>query len=154
MAAFETLLELGQQPRKNFKDLIEKYCNLPHDRKLLHYYLDHGRKRRDVNRTMKGKWAESFYQLRNCVVHGERIKGKYFRFREKMVHFDLATIFFIILIKKLMNENLRRKIFDEDIIWNKSEQTFEHVDRFIHYQIMQGLKKEIKETKRAVHRRN
>lgn len=154
MAAFETLLELGQQPRKNFKDLIEKYCNLPYDRKFIHYYLDHGRKRKDVNRTMKGKWAESFYQLRNCVVHGERIKGKYFKFREKMFHFDIATMFFVVLIKKLINENLRKKIFDEDILWNRSEEVFEHVDRSIGNMIIQGLKKEIRSAKRAAHRRN
>ena len=154
MAAFETLLDLGQQPRKNFKNIIERYCALPHDRRFIHYYVDHGRKRRDVNRTMKGKWAESFYRLRNYVVHGDRVRGRHFKFRERMFHFDLATMFFIVLIKKLINESLIRKVFDEDIIWNKSEQTFEHVDRFIHYQIMQGLKKEIKEARRAAHRRS
>lgn len=154
MAAFETLLELDYPPRKNFKDLIENYCDLPHERKFVHYYLDHGHKIRDVNRTMKGKWAESFYQLRNCVVHGERIKEKYFKFREKMFHFDIATMFFVVLIKKLINENIRRKIFDEDILWNRSEKAFKYEDRSIRNMIIQGLKKEIKEAKRAVHRRN
>lgn len=151
MAALETLLELGQQPRKEFKDKVEQYCAISSDRRFIHYFAP---QKRDLNRTMKGKWAESFYQLRNRIIHGDKVKGKSFKFREKMFHFDLATMFFIILIKKLINENLRRKIFDEDIIWNKSEQTFEHVDRFIHYQIMQGLKKEITEAKRAAHQRN
>jgi hypothetical protein len=154
MAAFETLLGLGQPPRKNFKDLIENYCNLPNDRKFVHSYLDHGRKRSDVNRTMKGKWAESFYQLRNRIIHGDKLKGKPFKFREKMFHFDIATMFFIVLMKKLINENLRRKIFDEDILWNRSEKVFEYVDRSISNMVMQGLKKEIKEAKRAAHRRN
>jgi hypothetical protein len=152
MAALETLLDLGQQPRKNFKNIIERYCVLPHDRRFINYYVDRGRKIKDVNRTMKGKWAESFYQLRNCVVHGGRIKGKYFKFREKMFHFDIATMFFVVLIKKLINENLKRKIFDEDILWNRSEKVFEYVDRSISNMVRQGLKKEIKEAKRAAHR--
>ena len=154
MAAFETLLELGQQPRKNFKDLIENYCNLPHDRKFVHSYLDRGGKRRDVSRTMKGKWAESFYQLRNRIIHGDKVKGKSFKFREKMFHFDIAIMFFVVLIKQIINKSLRRKIFDEDILWNRSEKVFEYVDRSISNMVMQGLKKEIKEAKRAAHRRN
>lgn len=148
MAALETLLELGQQPRREFKDKVEQYCAISSDRKFIHYYLDHGRKRKDVNRMMKGKWAESFYQLRNYVIHGARIKRKYFKFREKMFHFDIATMFFVVLIKKLINESIGKNIFDEDILWNRDKKIFEYTDRSINNMIIRGLKKEIIAAKR------
>ena len=150
MAALETLLELGQQPRKEFKDKVEQYCAISSDRRFIHYFAP---QKRDSNRTMKGKWAESFYQLRNHIIHGDEVKGKTFKFREKMFHLEIATMFFVVLTKKLINENLRRKIFDEDILWNRNEKVFEYVDRSISNMIIRGLKKEIRAAKRAKRRR-
>jgi hypothetical protein len=145
ITSFEILLDLGSYPRKEFKDKVEKYTVVPSDRRYVHFYDNH---RQDANRTMKGKWADIFYKLRNNIVHGDTIRRTQYKFRAKEYHFHIATMFFVVIIKKLIDENRSRKLFNEDIIWNSKEQVFEHEDRSILLMIKRGIRKEINKAKK------
>lgn len=146
VAAFETLLQLGEKPRKEFKNKIEEHLIVPRERRYIHYYA---LKKQDANRTMKGKWADSFYQLRNNIVHSGIIRKTHYKFRKKEFHFNIATLFYIVLIKKLINISYINKPFNEDISWNSKEQIFEHVDRWHHIKLMLAIKKEIQKAKNS-----
>jgi hypothetical protein len=148
MSSFETLLSLREPTRKNFKDKVELYCVTPSDKRYVHYYKNRGRKYNDIPRTIKGKWADSYYQLRNAITHGDIVKPNQFIFKGSMHHFDLAIMFFIVIIKKLINDGLKKKIFEVDIHWDKKKKDFEYVDRTGYSLYIKQLKKEIRDAKR------
>jgi hypothetical protein len=118
-AAFETLLDLGYNARKEFKDTIEKYSNLPKERRYACYYLaGNGIKRRDpVNRSVKGIWAEHFYTIRNSIAHGYKINQRQLVYQNSARHFDISTLFFVLLVKKIVSEKWVREIFYDQITW-------------------------------------
>lgn len=129
ICSFETLLSLGfKQQRRMFKDKVEFYCNVSGDIRYRHSYKINGRKMQDIKRTIKGKWAESFYQSRNSIVHGKILKSNDIKFRNNQFHFNLAIMFFIVIIKKLINDGLNSTIFHVDINWDKKAKTFDIED--------------------------
>jgi hypothetical protein len=120
IAAFETLLELPEvNPRKYFKQKIEDCCSLAGEKRYTNWYERKGGKKEE-QRTIKGIWADKYYALRNHIVHGDEIHRRKFMFCGAR-HFDIATMFFVLLIKKLINEKLSRKIFYDEIVWNPAE---------------------------------
>ncbi len=151
MTAFETLLELGKYPREEFKNKIEKYTVTPEDKRYIHFY-DPGKQ--DCKRTMKGKWADNFYRLRNKIVHGDLIKEGQVKFRKKELHFYIATMFFIVLIKKIVDENRIRKYFDVAIIWNSKEQVFKLFNLLATRKDMRDLIIEIRKAKLEARKRH
>jgi hypothetical protein len=153
MASFEILFDLGQDSRKEFKERIEQYCAPANARRYIHFYTSRGKKKKDNNRTMQGKWADGYYQLRNNIVHGNVISKSQYLFRRNGFHFHLANMFFIIAIKKLINEGLGRIIFDESILWDTEEQSFSYENNRIHRLIMKGLLNEIKSAKQLATKR-
>ncbi len=123
-ASFEMLLHLPERNgRKHFKDLIEKHTDLVGERKYYHYYKDRKGTHRDKNRSMKVLWADSFFQLRNHIVHGNFVPSEEYLFHEGNRHTDIAILFFVLLVKKLINEKVRRKEkpFLDYIEWKKRE---------------------------------
>jgi hypothetical protein len=122
IAAFEVLLELSESnPRKDFKDKIENYCSLPSDRLYTNTYETRGGRQKE-QRTMKGIWADKYYTLRNHIIHGEKIRGSDFIFRNTALHRDIAAMFFVLLVKMLINEKSGRRIniFYDEIVWHPS----------------------------------
>lgn len=121
-AAFETLLDLPEgQGRRRFKDTIEKYCDLPGEAKYRHYYRDRGGAHRDKDRSIKVLWADSFFQLRNQIIHGDIVPQEMYQFKLGDRHLDIAVLFFCLLVKELLNEGKPTKPFDDQIEWKQRE---------------------------------
>jgi len=122
IAAFETLLQLPQRDqRKDFKDKIEKYCNLLGEKLYKHYYETLSGKRPEF-RSKKAIWADIYYTLRNHIIHGSKVKPNDFAFKNVQRHIDIATLFFVLLVKKLINEKRPKKqIFFDEIKWGKTK---------------------------------
>jgi hypothetical protein len=144
MAAFEVLLDIAKRDqRKDFKNKIEKYCSLQNERRYVHYYVSHGRKMLDSSRNYKGKWADAFYSLRNRIIHGDNVAQREFVYRKSARHIDIATMFFILVIKKIINEILNDKIFYDEIRWwpkdmgTTTKRGFEYSDNRIYKALVQ-----------------
>jgi hypothetical protein len=133
IASFETLLMLPQSgQRKDFKDKVEKYCDLPKEKLYKHYYETHGGKHPE-RRSRKVIWADTYYTLRNHIIHGNTVKNDDFIFMKVQRHIDIAILFFVLLIKKLINEkSLRKKIFFDEIVWTKTNDDFDKYEGFIY----------------------
>lgn len=119
-SAFETLLDLPEnQGRKYFKDLVEKYCDTPNEPKYRHFYYVHNKAKRDKNRSIKVLWADSFFQLRNQIIHGDFVKEETYSFKGSDRHIDIAILFFVQLIKQKINEGYfsHHKPFLDFIEW-------------------------------------
>ena len=130
-AAFETFLDLSNNAKIKFKDTIEKYSNLPRERKYVCYYLTGNRSIREKNRSMKGIWAEHFYRLRNSIAHGYKINPHQLIYRNSARHFDISTIFFVLLIKKIISEKWSREIFYDQITWESVTEDAITRDKFV-----------------------
>jgi hypothetical protein len=118
VAAFETLLDLPEtQGRKHFKDLVEKYCDIPGETKYRHYYYVRGKAKRDKNRSIKVLWTDSFFQLRNQIIHGDFVKENMYQFQNGDRHFDISILFYTLLVKELINEKFNPKPFLDRIEW-------------------------------------
>lgn len=126
--AFEILLDLPEvSQRKHFKDNVERLCDNTGDRKFRYKYEKSGGKTEEETRSAKVLWADRFYTLRNHVIHGEVVTQKEYLFRNAQRHFHIAPIFFIFMIKRLIDECRKRggkkPIFYERIDWrNLSEE--------------------------------
>ena len=115
-AAFETLLDLEENgARKDFKNKIEKYVDVQGEIKYRHYYSTRKGKKRDKNRSIKVLWADSFFELRNQIIHGDYVSPKMYVFNQGDRHINIAVLFFSILIKELINEKLRKRTFEDKI---------------------------------------
>lgn len=132
-SAFETLLNLDYPPRKYFKEFLERYCDIPGEKKHRHYYRDHGRAHRDRDRSIKVLWGNAFFELRNQIIHGDIITEEKYQFRNGDRHFDIAILFFCLLVKKLINNKFGRlKPFLDTIEWktrNDGTAGFHYEDR-------------------------
>lgn len=120
IAAFEVLLELppsGQ--RKDFKQKVEKYCDLHSEKQYAYKYeIPNGRVRDRKSR--KVIWADAYYTLRNHIIHGDRVNNIEFFFKGKQRHLDIGVLFFMLLVKKLINEKRGKKIFYDELEWGKT----------------------------------
>ena len=114
MSAFEILLDLPEKrQREVFKNTIEKYTILPEDTKKYETYWS--KKERDSNNhkqvqeflSIKGIWAESFYLLRNSIIHGNTPPLKDFAFKNGQPHIHIATIFFVKCIKEQIQKSIK-----------------------------------------------
>ncbi len=115
MSAFEILLDLPENKgqREAFKEVIEKYALLPEDTKK--YETHWSRKERNPNNpkhiqeflSIKGIWAESFYLLRNSIIHGNTPLLKSFAFKNGQPHIHISTLFFVLSIRKQIEKSLK-----------------------------------------------
>lgn len=120
-AAFETLLDLDDPARKHFKDYIEKYCDLPGETKHRHYYYVRNKAKRDKDRSIKVLWADSFFQLRNQIIHGDTVSETLYQFQNGNRHLDISVLFFVLLVKYLINERFSTSVkpFADQIKWEE-----------------------------------
>lgn len=143
-AAFETLLDLDEPARKHFKDFVEKYCDLSDETKYRHYYYVRGKAKRDKNRSIKVLWADSFFHLRNQIIHGDVVPENMYQFRDGDRHLDIAILFFSFLVKALINEKSRSpKPFADRIEWKQRDDSttgFHYEDMSAAISIARGIK--------------
>lgn len=121
MSAFEILLNLPErQERAGFKKTIDDYTALPNDKKYESYWSKHERHPSKPKEffTIKGIWAEEFYLLRNSIIHGDTPAPPKFLFRKQQKHTDIATLFFVLSIKKQIEKSIRGYNCDYEIKWD------------------------------------
>lgn len=151
-AAFETLLDLAEPARKNFKGFIEKYCDLPGEKKYPHYYYVRGKANRDKNRSMKVVWADAFFHLRNQIIHGDVVPDSMYTFKDSNRHLDISILFFCFLVKALINDRSRSpKPFADFVEWKKRDDGttgFHYEDRSAAVSIARGIRQAYLEAKR------
>jgi hypothetical protein len=117
-SAFEILLssESGKG-REKTKAFIKKHANTSSD-KILSFKSERGTTKSVIEQgTIKEKWADSFFTLRNHIVHGNLPKDKDFMFGKWQRHFDIALYFFIFILKRKIEDALGKDIFSDDISW-------------------------------------
>ena len=124
MSAFEILLQLpGRRQRLRFKNKVESLLGLPGEKQYVYYYENGQGNRQKETRTRKGIWADRFYTLRNHIIHGSTPPDSdyvlSFRSGSSQRHTDIAFLFFVLLVKRLVEKSLRRVIFPDDIEWGK-----------------------------------
>lgn len=103
VAAFEVLLNLPEkQPRKVFKDEIERLTNNSNERRF-RYKFEIGQGRKAEVRSLKGIWADRFYTLRNHIVHGQPISRADYAFRGQQHHLVVAPLMFTLVVKRLID---------------------------------------------------
>lgn len=149
-AAFESLLRLpDNQQRKHFKDKVAKYVVSRGERAITYYSERRGGQKQKETMPRKVKWADKFYTLRNHIVHGDIVQLKDFLFH-KQRHSDVALLFFVLLVKKLINERIRRKIFFDEISWEPKETMEKKYSQFLYKEnIMQKHFHLLRTNKRA-----
>lgn len=121
MSAFEILLNLpndGHQ-RKNFKDQIGFLANKSTDKTYIHKYERRGQSKGVERITIKQIWADSFYTLRNHIIHGETPKPQSFLFRNVQQHTDVGLLFFILCVKKQIGVRVKKFLCTDEINWEK-----------------------------------
>lgn len=121
-AAFETLLDLNEPAKKYFKDALEGYCDFEGEKKYRCYYQNHGKSVRERNRSIKVLWGESFFNLRNQIIHGDVVLEDQYQFHNGDRQIDIAILFFSFLVKQLINKKYREpKPFWDKIEWKQRE---------------------------------
>ncbi len=121
VGAFEVLLDLpteGQRKRKRYKlkEVIEAKTALPTD-PIVTYTFERIGGTQTETKSIKVKWADRFYTLRNHIIHGDEVTVPEFLF-EHQRHTDIAPMFFVLLTKMLLNDRLGKTIFYDKIIWH------------------------------------
>lgn len=118
VSALEVLLDLSMKDqRKGLKDKIKSTTVLPND-KVLRYKSERGSTTHLETESIKVMWADRFYVLRNHIIHGTTVPPLEFIF-ERQRHIDIAVMFFVVLVKKLLNQRLGSTIFFDEIAWSK-----------------------------------
>ncbi|HUU39650.1 MAG TPA: hypothetical protein VMW42_01780 [Desulfatiglandales bacterium] len=113
--AFEILFELPEkEPRKKFKEAIEKYCEPLGERKKRYLSERPNQKKKPETKSRHVMWADRFYTLRNHIIHGGNITDKRFLFYDQP-HYQLALWFFLVAVKQIVNEVLGSKIFYDSV---------------------------------------
>lgn len=98
-AAFETLLGLKKKKRLDFVKKINKLLGSPADKKT--ETISYEGKPQCV--TPKQKWADTFYNLRNAIIHGDKVPIQDLLYRNGKRHFDIAILFFKECFKRKLN---------------------------------------------------
>lgn len=120
--SFEVLLNLPEtKQREKLKELIKKYAVRQGEKKRS-YLSERGlnKKTKEIE-SIKVKWADRFYVLRNHIIHGTKVKIDEFYFIKKQSHLDIAPKFFVLLTKEIINEKLKLRYFRDNIQWNTYE---------------------------------
>lgn len=145
---FEALLDLpDDEQRKEFKEVIKKETVDSNEKELTYWFETKRGKKREDKGALKVIWADRFFTLRNKIIHGSKIDHSEFVFKKKQGHMHIALMFFILLIKTIINRKLRRKLFYDKITWKKvkddleSYEGFEYDDRELEYMLYAGLLK-------------
>ena len=134
-STYEVLLDLPERDqRKVFKQKIKQYTVRPNEKSRWYYSERSGKKKAREHEPLKVIWADKFYTLRNHIIHGEPVSMNEFAFQRRQGHLDIAVLFFVLLVKELINENLKRKgkYFLDNITWTKYDTGIEVKEGFIY----------------------
>ncbi len=113
--AFEILFSLPErEQRKELKSRIDYYCR-PRKSRAFRYKSEraNGKKVWEMGSRQK-MWADRFYVLRNHIIHGDTIRNAEYLFYDQR-HHDLGLWFFLVSVKKTVNEALGQKIFFDTV---------------------------------------
>jgi hypothetical protein len=116
-SAFEILLNTKSgEGRKEMKKFINQFADYPDDERVS-YKSKRSNKIIVTTGTMREKWADSFFTLRNSIIHGDMPKDRDYMFGSWQRHFDIAHYFFVFTMKREVERALRRNIFNDDVVW-------------------------------------
>lgn len=123
-SAYETLFNLpeGRSQRRVLKERFEEYFVLPNDVKRRYTSRRPGTPSYvwETN-SIKVMWADKFYTLRNDIIHGSPLKVTDFDFRDKQRHLDIAVLFFVLGLKKIMGNTPQVKQTVDEIVWRSHD---------------------------------
>lgn len=123
VGSMEVLLDLPEEgQRKALKSEIGQLLN-SNDGENAYYFEVWSAKDKKMIKikdkaSQKVIWADRFYTLRNHLIHGQNVKISEYYFHEQR-HLDIATMFFVLLVKKIINEARKLKIFYDEISWKE-----------------------------------
>lgn len=126
VSSYEVLLDLPESgQRRVLKNEIGRLINTRPDKYITYSYERLDRASRNMVRVKERKsikcmWADRFYTLRNHIIHGNKIRSSDFLFYYQR-HMDVAVKFFVLTVKKLINEKKGTKIFHDEIVWKEFE---------------------------------
>ncbi|HEY4964499.1 MAG TPA: hypothetical protein VIH90_07450 [Candidatus Saccharimonadales bacterium] len=127
-SAYESLFDLQEQSqRKILKDYFKNNIAPTYRRKYRY-----SSQRPINNRYPRGfdwevedisvMWVDKFYTLRNKIIHGTPTKSSEYSFRGKQDHFDIAVIFFIYGLKKIMPSKPQVPNTIDEVHWKIPQQ--------------------------------
>jgi hypothetical protein len=116
--AFEILLNLSEdaKARKEFKTFLKKEATYPEDKQITFISEQRGKKVRETG-TIREKWADSFFTLRNNIIHGHVPVESEYIFGKWQRHFDIALYFFLFCLQVKIEKAMRRQMCDCDVLW-------------------------------------
>src|SRR5260370_18074603 len=118
VSALEVLLDLPTEgQRRRLKEVIEAKTALPTDPVDKYPFEIRRGVTQTETKSIKVKWADRFYTLRNHIIHGNEVPVPEFLF-EHQRHTDIAPMFFLLLTTMLLNDWLGETIFYDKIIWH------------------------------------
>lgn len=116
-SAFEIVLDTSAgEGRRELKAFLKKVATSPED-KQVSFKSERGNRVVTERGTMKEKWADSFFTLRNHITHGHVPKEKEYTFGNWQRHFDIALYFFVFCLKRKIEQALKRDLFGDDVVW-------------------------------------
>ncbi len=128
VSAFEVLLKIpNSEQRRHFRETIERLCSSSNEKQVSYWSEAYGRKKIRRMGTLKARWADGFYLLRNHIIHGNKIKSKEYLFCNKQNYFDTCLLFFILSIKRLIENALKKPVFYDAIKWSKRKDDFGNI---------------------------
>lgn len=134
-SAFEVLLDLPERDQRLvFKQKIKKYTVRTNEKSRRYFSERRAGIKVPETEPLKVIWADKFYTLRNHIIHGEHLSMREFIFQRKQRHLDIGVMFFVLLVKELINEKLRRrsKYFTDNITWTKYFNGYETKEEFVY----------------------
>jgi len=116
-SAFEILFNTESgKIREKIKLFFRKVADYPEDKRLT-FESERGGKIVKETGTIREKWADSFFTLRNHIIHGEIPKEREYFFGKWQRHFDIALYFFIFCLKRKIEEGLDKELFGDEVVW-------------------------------------
>ena len=115
-SAFETLLDKEEDGGRKALKLFLKKCGDYPDDECFPYISERKEGKKEEKGTKRVIWADQFFTLRNHIIHGLVPKEKEYYF-EKQRHFDIALYFFVFCLKRIIEKNLKKEIFGDDVVW-------------------------------------
>lgn len=120
-SAFEILFDItDNKHREHFKSAIRTYLVQPADRKLRFTSWRNSTRFVWETDSIKVMWADKFYYLRNKIVHGETISNHDLLFLNRQNHYDIAILFFVLGLKKVLNTESGEPPARDYIEWTKN----------------------------------
>jgi len=119
-SAYEILFDLPEsRQRERLKQDFQRLFVSPNDRKKRYKSQRGSGVPVWETDSIKVMWADKFYTLRNKIIHGERLKRTDFVFCGKQRHFEIATLFFVLGIKKIIGSTSTIPDTTDEIMWEK-----------------------------------